>query len=104
MYLGFTLSSAGGMLYRFSPTTLAYIPGPKALYFPSTIELLVALGFVAMGVAGFLLAVKLFAILPAPNEEWREMAQYFKLRKPYIRWTKYFNFGFFGDKLPTDSD
>ena len=104
MYLGFTLSSLGGMVYRFSPTTLAYIPGPKALYFPSTIELLVALGFVAMGIAGFLLAVKLFAILPAPNQEWRDMALYFKLRKPYIRWTKYFNFGFFGDKLPTDSD
>jgi Ni/Fe-hydrogenase subunit HybB-like protein len=104
MYLGYALSSAGGMVYRFSPTTLAYIPGPKAIYFPSTIELLVALGFVAMGIAGFLLAVKLFAILPAPNQEWRDMAQYFKLRKPYIRWTKYFNFGFFGDKLPTDSD
>ena len=104
MFLGYVLSSAGGMIYRFSPTTLAFRPNPESLYFPSTIELLVALGFVAMGIAGFLLAVKLFAILPAPNQEWRDMAQYFKLRKPYIRWTKYFNFGFFGDKLPTDSD
>ncbi len=104
MYLGYALSSAGGMVYRFSPTTLAYMPGPKALYFPSTIELLVALGFVAMGIAGFLLIVKLFAILPAPNREWHGMVSYFKLRRPYVRWTEYFKFGFFGENEPTDSD
>ena len=104
MFLGYTISSLGGMLYRFSPTTLAYMPGPKAEYFPSTIELLVAIGFVTIGVAAFLVAVKLFAILPAPAQEWRDMASYFKARKPYVRWTKYFNFGFFGDQLPTDSD
>jgi len=104
MFLGYTISSMGGMLYRFSPTTLAYMPGSKAEYFPSTIELLVAIGFVTIGVAAFLVAVKLFAILPAPAQEWRDMASYFKARKPYVRWTKYFNFGFFGDQLPTDSD
>lgn len=104
MFLGYTISSIGGMLYRFSPTTLAYMPGPKAEYFPSTIELLVAIGFVTIGVAAFLVAVKLFAILPAPAQEWHDMAAYFKARKPYVRWTKYFNFGFFGDQLPTDSD
>jgi Ni/Fe-hydrogenase subunit HybB-like protein len=104
MFLGYTISSVGGMLYRFSPTTLAYMPGPKAEYFPSTIELLVAIGFVTIGIAAFLVAVKLFAILPAPAQEWRDMASYFKARKPYVRWTKYFNFGFFGDQLPTDSD
>jgi Ni/Fe-hydrogenase subunit HybB-like protein len=103
MYVGYALSSLGGMLYRFSPTTLAYMPGPKAMYFPSTIELLIALGFVSMGIAGFLLIVKLFAILPAPAQEWRNMATYFKLRKPYISWTRYFNFGFFGDSEPRDS-
>jgi Ni/Fe-hydrogenase subunit HybB-like protein len=104
MFVGYAISSVGGMLYRFSPTTLAYMPGPKALYFPSTIELLVALGFVTIGIAAFLVMVKLFAILPAPNQEWRDMASYFKARKPYIRWTKYFNFGFFGDSAPTESD
>ena len=104
MYLGYAFSSLGGMLYRFSPTTLAYMPSPKATYFPTTIELLIAIGFVAMGVAGFLLIVKLFAILPAPAQEWRDMASYFKLRKPYIGWTKYFHFGFFGETEPSDSD
>jgi len=102
MFIGYALSSVGGMLYRFSPTTLAYMPGPHAIYFPSTIELLIAMGFVSVGIAAFLVMVKLFAILPAPIQDWRDMAAYFKARKPYISWTKYFNFGFFGDKLPTD--
>jgi hypothetical protein len=30
MFLGYALSSLGGMLYRFSPTTLAYMPGAHA--------------------------------------------------------------------------
>ena len=104
MFLGYTLSSVGGMLYRFSPTTLAYMPGPHAMYFPSVIELLIAMGFVATGVAAFLVMVKLFAILPAPVQEWHNMAIYFKARGPYSNWTKYFNFGFFGDTESTESD
>ena len=104
MFLGYALSSLGGMLYRFSPTTLAYMPGAHAAYFPSTIEILIALGFASTGIAAFLLMVKLFAILPAPNQEWRNMAAYFKARRPYISWTKYFNFGFFGDNEPTESN
>jgi Ni/Fe-hydrogenase subunit HybB-like protein len=104
MFLGYAISSVGGMLYRFSPTTLAYMPGPDAMYFPSVIELLIALGFAATGIAVFLVMVKLFAILPAPVQEWRNMASYFKARKPYISWTKYFNFGFFGDTEPTEFD
>jgi Ni/Fe-hydrogenase subunit HybB-like protein len=104
MFLGYALSSLGGMLYRFSPTTLAYMPGAHAMYFPSTIELLIALGFASTGIAIFLVMVKLFAILPAPNQEWRNMAAYFKGRRPYITWTKYFNFGFFGDNEPTESN
>ncbi len=34
MFLGYVLSSAGGMIYRFSPTTLAFRPNPESLYFP----------------------------------------------------------------------
>ncbi|MGB8011755.1 MAG: Ni/Fe-hydrogenase cytochrome b subunit [Terriglobales bacterium] len=104
MFLGYAFSSLGGMLYRFSPTTLAYMPGPKAMYFPSTVEILIALGFASTGIAAFLIMVKLFAILPAPVQDWRDMASYFKARKPYISWTKYFNFGFFGETEPTESD
>jgi hypothetical protein len=50
-----------------------------------------------LGVVGFLIAVKRLAILPAPLHEWHDMASYFRFRRPYIRWTGYFNFGYFGD-------
>jgi Ni/Fe-hydrogenase subunit HybB-like protein len=92
MFVGYALSSLGGMLYRFSPTTLAYMPGPHAMYFPSTIEILIALGFASIGIAIFLIAVKLLAILPASNQEWRNMAAYYKVRKPAIRRNKYLGF------------
>jgi len=104
MFLGYILSSLGGMIYRFSPTTLAFRPNPESLYFPTTIEVLVSLGFIAMGVAGFLLIVKRLAILPAPLHEWHEMANYFRFRRPYIRWTGYFKHGYFGEDEVANSD
>ena len=97
MFIGYILSSAGGMIYRFSPTTLAFRPDPQALYFPATIEILVSLGFISLGIAGFLVAVKRLAILPAPLHEWHSMANYFRFRRPYIRWTGYFKYGYFGE-------
>jgi Ni/Fe-hydrogenase subunit HybB-like protein len=100
MFGGYLLSSLGGMLYRFSPTTLAFRPNPEALYFPATIEILVSLGFISLGVLGFLVAVKRFAILPASVQDWHEMANYFRFRRPYIRWTGYFKFGYFGEDEP----
>ncbi len=100
MFLGYILSSAGGMIYRFSPTTLAFRPNPEALYFPVTAEILVSLGFICLGVVGFLIAVKRLAILPAPLHEWHDMASYFRFRRPYIRWTGYFKFGYFGEDEP----
>jgi Ni/Fe-hydrogenase subunit HybB-like protein len=97
MFVGYILSSAGGMIYRFSPTTLAFRPNPEALYFPATIEILVSLGFISLGVVGFLIAVKRLAILPAALSEWHDMASYFRFRRPYIRWTGYFKYGHFGE-------
>jgi Ni/Fe-hydrogenase subunit HybB-like protein len=97
MFIGYILSSAGGMLYRFAPTTIAFRPNPEALYFPATIEILVSLGFISLGVVGFLIAVKRLAILPAPLSEWHDMASYFRFRRPYIRWTGYFKHGYFGE-------
>jgi Ni/Fe-hydrogenase subunit HybB-like protein len=97
MFLGYVLSSAGGMIYRFSPTTLAFRPNPESLYFPTTIEILVSLGFISLGIAGFLVVVKRLAILPASLDEWYDMASYFRFRRPYIRWTGYFKYGFFGE-------
>ena len=97
MFIGYILSSLGGMIYRFSPTTLAFQPNPQALYFPATIEVLVSLGFISLGIVGFLIAVKRLAILPAPLTEWHDMASYFRFRRPYIRWTGYFKYGHFGE-------
>jgi Ni/Fe-hydrogenase subunit HybB-like protein len=103
MWLGYLISAFGGMLYRFTPTTLAYMPGPKATYFPSMMELLIGLGFDALGIAAFLLIVKVCAILPATLQEWRDMSSYFTVHEPYVLWEQYLNFGFFDYKL-LDSD
>ena len=104
MFMGYILSSAGGMIYRFSPTTLAFRPNPQALYFPATIEILVSLGFISLGVLGFLIAVKRLAILPAPLSEWHDMANYFRFRRPYIRWTGYFKWGHIGENETPSSE
>jgi Ni/Fe-hydrogenase subunit HybB-like protein len=58
----------GGMLFRFIPTTIAFEPARKAVYFPSVFELLMSAGYIAFGVLAFILAVKFFAILPGRIE------------------------------------
>jgi Ni/Fe-hydrogenase subunit HybB-like protein len=69
-----TLAGLASLLYRFSPTTLAYRPGgPQAVYFPTIPELLIMLGWIAIAIIVFSLAVKTFAILPAPIEAWDRM-------------------------------
>ena len=55
----------GGLLYRFTPTSIAFIPLGNYTYFPSVIEILMSVGFTALAVVIFLFAVKRFAILPA---------------------------------------
>ena len=60
--------SVGGMLYRYTPTTIAFQPGPGYHYFPSVPELLIAIGYIALPIAGYLFTVKRFAILPATVE------------------------------------
>lgn len=99
MWCGYLFAAIGGMLYRFTPTTLAYMPGPNAVYFPSTIELLVALGFVTLGSAGFLFMVKVCAILPATLQDWHDMTSYYTVREPYMMWKQYLDFGFVDYKL-----
>jgi Ni/Fe-hydrogenase subunit HybB-like protein len=59
------LLALGGLLYRFTPTTLAFSPLGDYHYFPSTAEIFMSIGFTALAVAVFLYAVKTFAILPA---------------------------------------
>ncbi len=73
------LACLGAMLYRFDPTTVAFTGGAGASYFPSLLEILMTLGFVALAFVGFTLAVKLFAVLPAEADEWHYV---FKLARP----------------------
>ena len=58
----------GGMLYRYTPTTIAFRPGFGYHYFPSVPELLISMGFIALAMTGYLFTVKRFAILPATLE------------------------------------
>jgi Ni/Fe-hydrogenase subunit HybB-like protein len=71
-FLASMLACVGGMLYRFDPTTLVYQPGLGASYFPSLIEIVITVGFVAAAIAAFCVVVKLTAILPASLETWFE--------------------------------
>ncbi|HET8798704.1 MAG TPA: Ni/Fe-hydrogenase cytochrome b subunit [Thermoanaerobaculia bacterium] len=57
-------TAIGGLVYRFSPTTLAFRYGRASIYFPSIGELLMCLGYIGLAIALFILAVRRFAILP----------------------------------------
>ena len=59
------LLTLGGLLYRFTPTTIAFNPLGNYRYFPSVAEILMSIGFTSIAVVIFLFAVKKFAILPA---------------------------------------
>jgi Ni/Fe-hydrogenase subunit HybB-like protein len=67
-FVALAVLMTGGMLYRYTPTTLAFQPGAGYRYFPSVTELLISLGFIALAVVGYLFTVKRFAILPATLE------------------------------------
>ena len=63
------LLAIGGLIYRFTPTTIAFSPLGNYKYFPSIAEILMSIGFTSFAVTLFLIAVKRFAILPAPAGE-----------------------------------
>ena len=64
------LACLGGMLYRFIPTSIAYVPLRSTAYFPSTPELIMAAGYIALGSVAFVLAVNYFAVLPGEAGTW----------------------------------
>src|SRR5271165_1756775 len=74
-----TLACLGGMFFRFVPTTIAYAPARNTSYFPNLPELLMTVGYIALGIVAFDLAVKYFAVLPGEIEEWNHM---FRLVRP----------------------
>jgi Ni/Fe-hydrogenase subunit HybB-like protein len=77
-----TLACLGGMFYRFIPTSIAYIPAHRASYFPSLPEVLMAIGYIALGIMAFLLAVKYFAVLPGEIKDWNYMFRPIPKRQP----------------------
>ena len=89
MFMAHAVCALGGMIYRFSPTTLAFHAKDGATYFPSAIEFIVSISFVAIAVLVYLLAVKKLAILPGSNAEWLKMAKYEEQVKPGIQLTGY---------------
>jgi Ni/Fe-hydrogenase subunit HybB-like protein len=64
------LACLGGMFYRFIPTSIAYMPEHSTAYFPSIPELLMAIGYIALGSVVFALAVNYFAVLPGDASSW----------------------------------
>jgi len=83
---------AGGMLYRFSPTTFAYRPwrvGIVAYYTPTVIEIIISLSFICTCICLFLIAVKRLPILPAPLQQWYESESYYRNFYPYIQMSGY---------------
>ena len=80
-----TLACLGGLLYRFIPTTIAFAPAPNAIYFPNVPELLMTIGYIALGIAAFGLAVKYFAILPGEIQDWHHMFRLVRQRRAAAR-------------------
>jgi Ni/Fe-hydrogenase subunit HybB-like protein len=64
------LIGIGGLAYRFIPTTVAFRPQAPSVYFPALPEVLVTLGLISISIIVYLIAVKRFAVLPAPLSEW----------------------------------
>jgi Ni/Fe-hydrogenase subunit HybB-like protein len=89
MFRAHLLCALGGMIYRFSPTTLAFSAKNGASYFPSAIEFTVSAAFVGIAVLVYLIAVKKLAILPGSNADWLKMAKYEEQVKPGIQLTGY---------------
>jgi Ni/Fe-hydrogenase subunit HybB-like protein len=64
------LACLGGMLYRFIPTSIAYAPMRSTSYFPSVPELLMAGGYISLGIVAFVFAINYFAVLPGESSTW----------------------------------
>ena len=71
-------ATLGGLMYRFDPTTITFDPGPTAQYFPTVPELFITVGLISMAVLIFSIAVKTFAVLPAPMSAWYRLVDVMK--------------------------
>jgi Ni/Fe-hydrogenase subunit HybB-like protein len=76
------LACLGGMLYRFIPTSIAYRPLHSTSYFPSVPELVMAAGYISMGIVAFVLAINYFAVLPGEASIWNHTFRPFGWKRP----------------------
>jgi Ni/Fe-hydrogenase subunit HybB-like protein len=89
LFNAYVAVAVGGMVYRMSPTTLAFQPRAGAFYFPNVWETLISLSYIALAVLLYLVAVKKLAILPGSNEDWKKMAEYESVVRPEVQLTNY---------------
>jgi Ni/Fe-hydrogenase subunit HybB-like protein len=85
LFNAYVAVAMGGMIYRLSPTTLAFQPRAGAFYFPNVWETLISLSYIALAVLVYLVAVKKLAILPGSNEDWKKMAEYEAVVRPEVQ-------------------
>ncbi len=76
LFMASIVIALGALLYRFVPTTIAFLPSEMSLYFPTAIEILMAAGYISLTIVLYSFAVKIFAIVPASLDEWHEAVAY----------------------------
>lgn len=85
LFVSAALTGFGGILYRFTPTTIAFRAGHPSVYFPKIAELLMCLGYIGLAVVLFIWAARRFAILPANTSDWDKYVTYLKSKNPKLR-------------------
>jgi len=88
LFLASLTTVGGGMIYRYAPPALAFSSKPLSWYSPTVIEILVSVGLIALCHMGFLLAVKILPILPAPVAEWDDLVDYYRHLYPWIHMSR----------------
>lgn len=82
LFVTAVLSAIGGIIYRFTPTTIAYRVGHPSVYFPKIAELLMCLGYIGLAVVLFIWASKQFAILPGSHADWTSFMKHTQKNSP----------------------
>ncbi len=85
LFVSAIFAGIGAMLYRFVPTTIAFVPGELKFYFPTFLELLMSAGYVALTVVLYSVAVKMLAIVPGSLDQWYGAVAYARRRFRTIR-------------------
>jgi Ni/Fe-hydrogenase subunit HybB-like protein len=85
LFTGAIFSALGGMLYRFTPTTIAYRANHPSVYFPKIAELIMCVGYIGFAVVIFIIVAKRFAIIPASMSDWHQYVKFERQTNPNLR-------------------